>query len=66
MIDWGDSLVKELAARRCIVFFGAGASVSCRATAGDLTRQPPDWKRLLEALAARLPNGETRALLFSW
>jgi hypothetical protein len=55
MIDWGESLVKELAARRCIIFFGAGASVPCQPTIGDPNRRPPDWKELLDALAARLP-----------
>jgi len=63
MIDWGDSLVKELAARRCIVFFGAGASVSCQASAGDLARRPPDWEGLLKALAARLPAGSENQVL---
>lgn len=57
MIDWGDSLIKELAARRCIVFFGAGASVPCVPTLGDPTRRPPDWKGLLKALSDRLPAG---------
>ncbi|HEM7873897.1 TPA: SIR2 family protein [Burkholderia contaminans] len=57
MIEWGDSLIKELAARRCIVFFGAGASVGCRATVGDLTRTPPNWEQLLTALTRRLGAG---------
>lgn len=63
MIDWGDSLVKELAARRCIVFFGAGASVPCEATVGDPARRPPDWKGLLEALSGRLPAGSDNRVL---
>jgi hypothetical protein len=63
MIDWGESLVKELAARRCVVFFGAGASVPCTPTVGDPLKRPPDWKSLLLALAGRLPFGSENRIL---
>ncbi|WP_322470674.1 SIR2 family protein [Hydrogenophaga sp. SNF1] len=56
MIEWGGSLIKELAARRCIVFLGAGASADCTPTVGDLTRRPPSWTQLLRALASKLPE----------
>lgn len=57
MIEWGESLVKELAARRCIVFFGAGASVGCQPIVGNSDRHPPDWQQLLTALANRMAAG---------
>jgi hypothetical protein len=62
MIDWSEALVKELAARRCIIFFGAGASVACVPTMGDLTRRPPNWADLLTTLNARTPAGPDRTL----
>jgi hypothetical protein len=62
MIDWSEALVKELAARRCIIFFGAGASVACTPTMGDLARRPPNWPDLLAELNARVPAGPDRVL----
>lgn len=55
MIDWGDALVKELAARRCIIFFGAGASASCVATTGT-SKGIPNWENLLKTLASKIRN----------
>ena len=54
MIDWGDALVKELSARRCIVFTGAGVSAGCQSTIGY--RRPPKWDALLEELAGKIRN----------
>lgn len=62
MIDWGDALVKEIAARRCIIFLGAGASASCEPTIGDLAKRPPNWKTLLADLNTRVPAGGDRLL----
>jgi len=62
MIDWSEALIKELAARRCVIFFGAGASVACAPTMGDLSRRPPGWRDLLATLASRLPSGADRTL----
>jgi len=62
MIDWGDALVKEIAARRCIVFLGAGASASCVPALGDPARRPPDWRTLLTELNRRTPPGADRTL----
>lgn len=53
MIAWDPALIKELAARRCLIFFGAGASASCTATVGDGV--PPNWEGLLKALRSKLP-----------
>ena len=54
MIAWGDALVKELSARRCIVFTGAGVSAGCQATNGE--RKPPKWDDLLRELAGKIRN----------
>lgn len=54
MLEWGDALIKELAARRCIIFLGAGASAGCAPTHG--TARPPKWGVLLSYLAAKIRN----------
>lgn len=56
MIDWPESLVPELADRRCIIVLGAGASAGCKPTAG--TKTPPTWKQLLEILLQRVPGAD--------
>lgn len=50
MIDWPHSLVEELAARRGIVFMGAGCSAGASRMSGGVRETPPDWKKLLEGL----------------
>ena len=61
MIDWGDALIKELSARRCIVFTGAGVSAGCKATIGE--RSPPKWDDLLKELTTKIRNkNEIRSL----
>lgn len=62
MIDWGEALIKEIAARRCIIFIGAGASASCMPTLGDPTKRPPNWEDLLATLNARVSTIEDRTL----
>lgn len=54
MLEWGDALIKELAARRCIVFLGSGASAGCKSTIGKT--QPPKWSDLLIALTGKIRN----------
>lgn len=44
MINWPSSLVDELAAKRAIIFLGAGISASAQAQDG---RRPPTWETLL-------------------
>nr|WP_295869878.1 SIR2 family protein [uncultured Chitinophaga sp.] len=44
MIKWPDSLVRELADRRCIIFIGAGASAGCKNASGE---RPPTWEQFL-------------------
>jgi hypothetical protein len=47
--NWPDSLVTELAARRCIVFFGSGVSAGC-VSALDASKRMPTWRALLDHL----------------
>jgi len=49
-MDWPDPLIKEISARRCIIFLGAGASIGCQ---NDLGQHPPDWKLLLTQTASK-------------
>lgn len=49
MINWPDSLVTELAERRCIIFLGAGASAGC--LGADGVTRPKDWEGLLRDAA---------------
>jgi len=53
-MEWPNALIEELAARRCIIFIGAGASAGCLSADG---RRPPDWKRFLEELKGGMPSG---------
>lgn len=58
MIAWGEALIKELAARRCVIFLGAGASMGCISAVNRTS--PPSWPVLLHRLATRI-CAETRA-----
>lgn len=57
-MDWDKSFIEELAARRCVVFMGAGASAGCMSL--DATRSPPNWDQLLRLLLAALPAGDDK------
>jgi hypothetical protein len=54
-MDWPVALIAELAARRCIIFIGAGASAGC--LSADKTSRPPLWAELLTQLKAAMPAG---------
>jgi hypothetical protein len=56
MINWPESLVVELAARRCILFLGAGCSMSaCRPDNPD--GHPPNWSDFLRLLLEECNRG---------
>ncbi len=57
MINWPETLVEELAARRGIVFLGAGASASSTRL-GAPDQHPPTWGGLLELLYQHINRGE--------
>lgn len=54
MATWPDSLVAELAERRCVIFLGAGASAGCNPRVG--ADRPPTWERLLTDALAKVKN----------
>lgn len=60
-MDWPESLVAEIAERRCIIFLGAGASAGCvdRATGN----RPPGWERLLRDALATVRDQDITALV---
>lgn len=58
MIEWPQSLVEELAARRAIIFLGAGASAGCTRVAAGTKQRPPEWKELLRILHGKLNRGD--------
>lgn len=58
MINWPESLIRELAAHRCIVFLGAGASAGSVGTNGG--GSPPDWAELLRRLAERMRHEDEK------
>jgi hypothetical protein len=55
VIAWDEALVVELAARRCIIFFGAGASAGSVSQATGTS--PPSWPVLLGDLRSRINAG---------
>ncbi len=56
-IDWPETLVKDIARRRCVIFLGAG--VSMNSLSSDGRSRPPDWVGFLTAGLDRV-NGPTR------
>src|SRR5688500_17766186 len=47
-MNWPKALIKELAARRCIIFLGSGASAG--SLGADGVTKPPTWSAFLEGL----------------
>jgi hypothetical protein len=57
MITWPQSLVREIAARRCIIFLGAGASSS----SADATGQHPKaWGEFLDEAASLVSDAKKK------
>ena len=56
MITWPESLIPEVAERRCLIVLGAGVSASCVSL--DRTKRPPTWPQLLYVLLDRIPNAD--------
>ena len=56
-MDWPESLVAELAERRCLMFIGSGASAACTTSAGQ---RPPAWRGLLDGALPLVRSAETR------
>lgn len=60
MIVWPQSLIREIAARRCIFFLGAGISASAKDQNG---RSPKTWAEFLNSAAQLIPNTTTRSVV---
>jgi hypothetical protein len=58
MIDWPDDLVRDIAARRSVLFLGAGVSRNAKNGAGV---HPRDWTQYLQHLASRVIDSRQRA-----
>jgi hypothetical protein len=57
MVNWPESLVLELAARRCVIFLGAGCSIPAgRYDNPDV--HPPTWDGFLRLLLAECNRGD--------
>lgn len=54
-VRWPDTLVVEMAERRCIPFLGAGVSAACDSAAVP-GKRPPTWRELLSGAAGLLPD----------
>ena len=59
-MNWPHALIKELAARRCIIFLGSGASAASKSLDGKTS--PPTWTQYLEGLIS-IMNSKTDELL---
>lgn len=57
MIEWPEILIEELAAKRAIIFIGAGVSASCQSSLDPVIR-PPSWYQLLEQARDQFVNDE--------
>ena len=44
MIEWKDSIVNDIAKRRCVLFLGSGVSANCINDAGE---RPKTWSAVL-------------------
>lgn len=60
-MDWPESLVAEIAERRCIIFLGAGASAGCVDPATG--NRPPGWERLLRDALATVRDADITPLV---
>lgn len=57
MIVWPQSLIAELAARRCLLFLGAGVSMSATKVTPQGPVSPPMWEAFLQKLLANVNRG---------
>jgi hypothetical protein len=60
-MNWSKALITELAARRCIVFLGAGASAGSLSQDGQ--KNPPTWGQFLERLINILPSKNNESVI---
>lgn len=57
MVEWPETLIKELSDRRCILFLGSGISASAQDKDGN---RPPTWKAFIESALLLVKDTGTR------
>ena len=57
MIDWPPDLIEDIAARRCVLFLGAGVSKNSKNQKGEC---PKDWFEYLNLLATKIADSNQR------
>jgi hypothetical protein len=62
MISWPISLVREIAARRCVLFLGAGVSASAT-DPGDASNRPKTWPEFLAAATGLIQNPKRKRII---
>jgi hypothetical protein len=60
-MNWPKALVTELAARRCIIFLGSGASAG--SISPDGKKSPPTWATFLQNLIAMMKDDKDEAVI---
>lgn len=60
MIDWPDTLVREIVKERCIFFLGAGVSANAK---DDRGRSPPGWEEFLKLACALVTDPTKRGAI---
>ena len=62
MISWPPSLVREIAARRCVFFLGAGVSASA-VDPGNSANRPKTWTEFLKEAAALINVAKNKKII---
>ncbi|GLU50545.1 SIR2 family protein [Dyadobacter frigoris] len=60
-MHWPKALVTELAARRCIIFLGAGASAG--SLSHDGSKNPPTWENFLKGMVDLIPDTPDKLMI---
>jgi hypothetical protein len=60
MINWPKTLMREIAARRCILFLGAGVSSSCKSSEG---KSPKGWREFISDASNLIANEENKEII---
>lgn len=62
MINWPDSLVKDLAEGRCVIFLGSGISSNAQNARGE---RPKTWRSLLEKATGTIADSKKKKVINS-
>lgn len=60
MINWSQTLIREIARRRCVLFLGAGVSASAVNSDGN---RPLGWEDFLSEASDLLPDADAKAVV---